>query len=73
MCFQLPDDSVYSFRTDLVVGQVRLDTEAFEEFPGAADGFVDALRSGAAWGGFAYKFALTPEDWAVADRHWSVA
>ncbi|CAH1748316.1 conserved protein of unknown function [Thauera humireducens] len=36
-------------------------------------GFVDALRSGAAWGGFAYKFALTPEDWSVADRHWSVA
>ncbi|MDY0046566.1 MAG: DUF364 domain-containing protein [Thauera propionica] len=33
-------------------------------------GFVDALRSGAAWSAFAYKFALTPADWAGAGRHW---
>ncbi|AVR88590.1 Rossmann-like domain-containing protein [Thauera aromatica] len=31
-------------------------------------GFIDALRRGDAWSGFAYKFALTPADWPGLPR-----
>lgn len=31
-------------------------------------GFIDALRRGDAWSGFAYKFALTPADWPALPR-----